>query len=54
MAKIKLKTVERRTTVSREAIRGAFAIAMGNKDKNTPRVPKSPSTRQTNIKKKFL
>lgn len=33
MAKTTLKTVERKTTVSREKIREAFAAAMGNDSK---------------------
>jgi hypothetical protein len=51
MAKTKLKTVERKTTVSRNAVSGAFAATRGaNKDEG--KVSKSGLKERTGTKKK--
>jgi hypothetical protein len=51
MAKTKLKTVERETTVSRDALGGAFAVVRVARGKSSARTPKSAGGQKTGKKK---
>lgn len=52
MAKTKLKTVNRKTTISRDAISRAFAGVRAAKGKNRTSAAESALSQQTNTKKK--
>lgn len=52
MTKTKLKTVERKTTVSRDAVSRAFAGVSGTSDKNPRTRAGSALGQRTNTKKK--
>ncbi len=52
MANVKLKTVERKTTVTRNEVSGAFALARGMERKNSPSVAKGAPKQGTGTKKK--
>ena len=52
MTKTKLKTVERKTTVSRDAVSRAFAGVRSTSDKKSRTVAASALGQRTNTKKK--
>lgn len=53
MSKTKLKTVDRKTTVSRAAVSRAFAGVRSTSDKNPRTKAESALGQRTNTKKKF-